>query len=82
MPTLYVENVPLELYEALRRQARQQRRSMASEVISLLEQHVPTERELRERRKWLRRIQSLQTRGRSRRSFPSTEDMQREDRER
>jgi plasmid stability protein len=83
MPTLYVENVPSELYEALRRQARQRHRSMASEVIALLEQNVPTERELRARREWLRRLQTISSRKASRqRPFPSTEQMQREDRER
>ena len=32
MPTLYVENVPKELYEALRKRARNQRRSIAAEM--------------------------------------------------
>jgi plasmid stability protein len=33
MATLYVENVPDDLYEALRNRARSQRRSIAAEVI-------------------------------------------------
>ncbi len=37
MATLYVENVPDELYEALRKCARNQRRSIAAEVLELLE---------------------------------------------
>jgi plasmid stability protein len=36
MPTLYVENVPNDLYEALRDRARRHRRSIAAEVVSLL----------------------------------------------
>jgi plasmid stability protein len=83
MPTLYVENVPDDLYEALRRRARERRSSIASEVIALLEQNVPTERELRARRSWFRNIKALRSTGPKRRgSFPSTEQMQREDRER
>lgn len=83
MATLYVENVPDELYEALRKRARLQKRSIAAEVITLLEQNVPTERELRERRAWMRRLQKLRdTPSPSPGPFPSTEEMIREDRER
>ena len=39
MATLYVENVPDDLYEALRKRARGQRRSIAAEVLQLLEQN-------------------------------------------
>ena len=83
MDTLYVENVPDELYEALRKRARSQKRSIAAEVITLLEQNVPTERELRERRAWIRRLQKLRdTPSPSPGPFPTTEEMLREDRER
>ncbi|HWS97921.1 MAG TPA: Arc family DNA-binding protein [Candidatus Methylomirabilis sp.] len=83
MATLYVENVPDELYEALRKRARSQKRSIAAEVITLLEQNVPTERELRERRAWIRRLQKLRdTPSPSPGPFPTTEEMLREDRER
>ena len=37
MATLYVENVPDDLYEALRQRARSHRKSIAAEVVSLLE---------------------------------------------
>ena len=37
MATLYVENVPDELYEALRKRARRNRKSIAAEVLELLE---------------------------------------------
>ena len=51
MATLYVENVPEDLYKALRKRAHANRKSMAAEVISLLQQFVPTEAELKRRRK-------------------------------
>jgi plasmid stability protein len=82
MATLYVENVPTELYEALRRRARQGRRSIAAEVLSLLEQNVPTERELRARRDLTRKLSQLHAGKRSQKHFPATEEMQREDRAR
>ena len=83
MATLYVENVPEELYEALRKRARTQKRSIAAEVITLLEQNVPTARELRERRAWMRRLQKLRDEPSPLPGpFPSTEEMVREDRER
>lgn len=82
MATLYVENVPEELYEALRRRARGSRRSIAAEVVSLLEQNVPTESELRARRDLTRKVNQLHSAKRSRKRFPSTEEMQREDRAR
>ena len=81
MPTLYVENVPKDLYEALRGRAKQRRRSIAAEVLALLEQNIPTQKELKARREFLRRLKQI---GSGKRndgdSFPSTEDMQREDR--
>jgi plasmid stability protein len=80
MATLYVENVPDELYEALRTRARARRRSIAAEVLTLLEESVPTEKELRVRRNFLRKLEPLLARGKSTKRFPSTEKMLREDR--
>ncbi len=83
MPTLYVENVPKELYEALRARARKRRTSIAAEVISLLEQFVPTPAELRRRMRAyeeLMRLQASTPPGPG--PFQSTEEMIREDRER
>jgi plasmid stability protein len=81
MATLYVENVPDDLYEALRDRARQHRKSLAAEVLSLLEENVPTAAELKRRRQFLRRVQRLRSqKPRSDGPFPSTEQMQREDR--
>jgi plasmid stability protein len=83
MPTLYVENVPEDLYEALRARAQAHRRSIAAEVLVLLAQNVPTPAELARRKELLVVARKL----RSRRPgapgpFPSAEQMQREDRAR
>jgi plasmid stability protein len=82
MPVLYVENVPGELYDALRQRARQRRRSIAAEVISLLEESIPTQRELEARQKFLRKLERARSAKRGGRAFPSTEEMQRQDRAR
>ncbi len=83
MPTLYVENVPKELYDALRERARSRRRSIAAEILALLEESIPTARELKARREFVRRLERMRSRpARSRGPFPSTEEMQREDRAR
>jgi plasmid stability protein len=82
MATLYVENVPDELYRALRERARQQRKSIAAEVITLLEEHVPTASELKKRHKFVQALEVLQAAASPRPGpFPSTEEMLREDRE-
>jgi len=83
MPTLYVENVPEELYEALRARARTSRKSISAEVIELLRANVPTAAELAQRKQLLK----LATKIGSRQPpapgpFPSAEEMQREDRRR
>jgi plasmid stability protein len=83
MATLYVENVPDDVYKALRKRAKAKRSSIAAEVIALLKQWVPTEAELKRRREFYNRMVELQskpplTSG----PFPSAEEMIREDRER
>ena len=83
MPTLYVENVPKSVYEALRKRAKAHRRSLASEVIALLEASVPTESALRRRKEllsWVEQVQASQAISTG--VFPTTEQMIREDRER
>jgi plasmid stability protein len=83
MPTLYVENVPKELYQALRARARKNRSSIAAEVIALLKDNVPTAAELKRRKRAfeeLMRLQASTPPGPG--PFPSTEEMIREDRER
>jgi plasmid stability protein len=78
-----VENIPDELYEALRERARQHRKSIAAEVLSLLEENIPTAQELKSRQEFLRRLSRLRSsRSRTASRFPSTEEMQREDRSR
>jgi len=83
MPTLYVENIPEEIYEALRERARAHRRSIAQEILGLLEQHVPTPKEVERRRRFLkaalrRSAEKPLTAG----PFPSAEEMLRDDRSR
>ena len=83
MATLYVENVPDDLYEALRKQARKNRKSITAQVVELLEQSVPTERVLKARRAALRRLERLASQpSPSPGPFPSTEEMVREGRSR
>lgn len=83
MATLYVENVPDDIYKALRKRARGNRTSIAAEVILLLQQFVPTEAELKRRREFYDRLAEIRaqpplTPG----PFPSAEEMIREDRDR
>jgi plasmid stability protein len=83
MPTLYVENVPDELYRALRERARQNRKSITAEVLSLLQENVVTARELKARQAFFRQAHRLRSRGpRSAPPFPASEELQREDRSR
>jgi hypothetical protein len=83
MPTLYVENVPADLYAALRKRAKQNRTSIAGEVISLLKRQVPTAAELKRRQQLFKRVLELQSRPPlTAGPFPSTEEMIREDRAR
>jgi plasmid stability protein len=82
MPTLYVENVPRDLYEALRARARSHRRSIAAETISILEQAVPSQAELKRRAAFLERIQRMRSRGAKGQREPSAEQLLREDRDR
>jgi plasmid stability protein len=83
MATLYVENVPDDLYDALRKQAKKDRQSISAEVISLLAQFVPTDAELKRRQRVLRQMRQLRRqRPLTAGPFPSTETMIREDRKR
>jgi plasmid stability protein len=83
MATLYVENVPDDTYKALRKRAKKNGGSIASEVIALLKQFVPTEADLKRRREFYDRMAEFRSKppltpG----PFPSAEEMIREDRER
>ena len=81
MPTLYVENVPDTVYEALRDRASANGHSISAEVLVMLRRNVPTREELARRRSLLDRALRLQVR-RAGASGPSSEEMQREDRSR
>lgn len=81
MPTLYVENVPEDLYEVLRARARHNRKSISAEVLSLLAENVPTPAELARRQAILKRARKIRTApGQSAGPFPTAEEMLREDR--
>jgi plasmid stability protein len=83
MPTLHVENVPRDVYAALRKRAKSNQRSIAAEVRALLKENVPTAREMKARHEFYKRL--LRLRGKQPKSlgpFPSAEEMLREDRER
>lgn len=81
MPTLYVENVPEEVYRALRERAREHRKSISAEVLALLEENVPTAGELARRKEFLERARRMRsTPSPAGGPFPSAEGMQREDR--
>ena len=83
MATLYVENVPDELYAGLRARARAHRNSISSEVLQLLEENIPTESELERRRELLKVASKLRSKGtRSRGAHLTAEEMQRQDRAR
>ena len=83
MATLYVENVPDDLYQALREHAKRNHKSIAGEVISLLKERIPTTAELATRQELFDYVMRLkQSAAPAAGPFPSTEKMIREDRER
>ena len=83
MPALYAENVPEDLYEALRTRAREHRQSITAEVLALLAANVPTATELSRRKAFLKHAAKIRSRSPRRRgAFPSSEEMQRQDRAR
>jgi plasmid stability protein len=83
MPTLHMENIPRDLYAALRKRAKTNQRSIAAELRALLKENVPTARELKARHEFVRNILRLRARQpKSRGNFQSAEETIREDRER
>jgi plasmid stability protein len=83
MATLYVENVPDDLYKALKKRAKTNRTSIAAEVTGILKRAVPTDAELKRRREIFDRMAALRARPPlSPGPFPSVEEMIREERER
>jgi len=82
MPTLYVERVPADLYEALRARARENHRSIAAETISILQQVVPTRAELKRRERIYRDILRIRRRTARAAPGPPAQELLREDRAR
>jgi plasmid stability protein len=83
MATLYVENIPDELYKALRERARRHRKSIAAEILTLLQENIPTADELKKRRKIFKQLERLRAAAPPAPGpLPTSEEMQREDRER
>ena len=83
MATLYVRNIPEELYRALRKRAQQHRKTIAAQIRTMLEENSPTASVLRKRKKIFKDLENLRFSvppGPG--PFPSSEQMQREDRER
>jgi plasmid stability protein len=82
MATLYVENVPDDLYQALRDQAKRNRTSIAAEVTALLKENVVTDRQRKDRQLWVKRLEKLHASLRGRGITIAAEQLIREDRER
>jgi antitoxin FitA len=61
MVTITVKNIPEELYERIKRQAKANRRSVNSEIISIFEQAIPkqTPAELNEILERARKVREL-----------------------
>lgn len=82
MSVLYVENVPEELYTALKKRAREHRKSISAEVITLLAENIPTEAELTKRKAFAARVGEFRATCASGSGFPTVEETLREDRNR
>jgi plasmid stability protein len=82
MATLYVENVPDDLYEALRKRAKSQHRSIAAEVLWMLKMHIPTEKELAAREEAFHKLMEFRFTRTGSGELPDSTEMIREDRER
>jgi len=83
MPTLSVEKVPEDVYEALRARAQGNGKSISAEVLALLAENVPTPSELARRCEVVTRMRNIRSRQpESSGPFPSAEEMLREDRSR
>jgi plasmid stability protein len=80
--TLYVENFPDELYEALRDQAKRNRTSIAAEVTATLEENVVTPQQRKARQLWVKKLEKLHTSLRGRGIDIPAEQLLREDRDR
>jgi len=82
MATLYVENIPDELYEALRDQAKRNRTSIAAEVTLMLEENVVTAKQRKARQLWVKKLEQLHASLRGRGIEIAAEQLLREVRDR
>jgi plasmid stability protein len=82
MATLYVENIPDDLYQALREQAKRNRTSIAAEVTSLLKENVVTAKQRKDRQLWVKKLEKLHASIRGRGIDIHAEQLLREDRDR
>lgn len=82
MATLHVEDIPDDRYDALQELAKRHQRSIAAEILSLLEENVPTQKEVEARREAIRKLDNLTFTSGSTDPMPSSLDMIREDRDR
>ena len=82
MTTLFIQNVPDDRYQVLKHRAKRNRRSVAAEILALLEEWVPTEKEIGSRRESIRRLESLKFSSTSTTPMPSSLDLIREERDR
>ena len=79
MATLYVRNVPHELYAELQRWAAESGRSVNAEVLDVLGREAAGRRQQSE---WLRQLEALRRNARPWKGPPWPEDLIREDRDR
>lgn len=83
MASLYIENVPRALHEALCRRARAHKHSIEKEILAIVEANVPTQKELKARQQLFKKACEMQSRKlKSRKITAATEAMLRKDRER
>jgi plasmid stability protein len=82
MATLYVENIPDDIYEALRDQAKRNRTSIAAEVTTILEENVVTARQRKARQLWVKKLDKLHASLRGRGIDIPAEELLRADRDR
>ncbi|HEX4378640.1 MAG TPA: hypothetical protein VH022_01280 [Candidatus Acidoferrum sp.] len=82
MATLYVENIPDDLYQALRDQAKRNRTSIAAEVTTLLKENVVTARQRKARQLWVKKLEKLHESLRGQGIDIPAEQLLREDRDR
>jgi plasmid stability protein len=83
MATLYVENFDDELYEALRREAKKRRTSIAAEITAMVKHHFPSEAELAARHAYFKKLSKIHAKRAPKGvDFKSTEEELREDRNR